>query len=367
VVTGRGDHQLLGAGPPVTCLFALETPALAVDLDRVERNIRSLQAYTTSHGLALRPHVKTHKMPQIARMQLDAGAVGIACQKLGEAEVMVEAGIQDILLTYPLIGTGKPERLAALARRARLAVFVDSPAVAEGLSHALDDAGTSVDVLIDCDTGFGRTGTQSPGDAATLGLHVATMPALRLRGLATFPTTRASGPWLRDARRACEEHGLSIDWVSGGGTPGARATHEIEEVTELRAGTYVFGDRACVADGSVPVDDCALHVVATVVSCPTRDRVIVDAGSKTLSSDLAIGATGHGSVLEHPDAAIVALSEEHGWVDVSGCSNPPAVGQVVTILPNHACAAVNLADELIVHRSGVVQDTWRIAARGRSR
>lgn len=348
-------------------LTELETPALVVDLDRVERNIASMQSYCAGRGLALRPHVKTHKLPQIARLQLDAGAVGIACQKLGEAEVMVEAGIEDVLITFPLVGASKAARLASLAQRARIAVLVDSLAAADGLEPALAAVGAIVDVLIDCDTGYGRTGVQSPRSAGELASHVAGLPGFRLRGLATFPTTAASGPWLREAREEIERRGLAVDWVSGGGTPTARSSHELADLTEVRVGTYVYGDRACAADGSVPATKCALHIIATVVSRPTRDRAILDAGSKALTSDLAVGATGHGELVEHPAAAIVALSEEHGWVDVSACEHPPEIGDRVTILPNHACTAVNLFDEVAVHRGGVVRDVWRIAARGRSR
>jgi D-serine deaminase-like pyridoxal phosphate-dependent protein len=345
----------------------LETPALVVDLDRVERNIASLQAYCDEHGLRLRPHVKTHKLPRLAHAQVDAGAAGIACQKLGEAEVMAAAGLGDVMVTYPLLGTGKTGRLAALAREVRVTVLADSEAVADGLSRALAEAGAEADLLVDCDTGFGRTGVQTPADAVALALHAAALPGLRVRGLATYPTTPASGPWLREAVDGMERAGLEVDWVSGGGTPGARRTHEVDTVTELRAGTYVYGDRACAADGSVPLEDCALHVVATVVSRPAPGRAIVDAGSKTLTSDPAAGVTGHGRLLEHPEAEIVRLSEEHGWVDVSRCAAQPAVGDVVTILPNHACTAVNLSDTVVAHRGGTVVDTWPVVARGLSR
>jgi D-serine deaminase-like pyridoxal phosphate-dependent protein len=348
---------------------ALETPALAVDLDRVDRNIASLQAYCDEHGLALRPHVKTHKLPQLMEAQIEAGAVGIACQKVGEAEVMVAAGARDVLLTFPLVGGRKTERLVALAHDRELAVAacVDSREGVDDLSRSARAAGVEVEVLVDCDTGYGRTGVQTPAAAAELAAYADGRPGLRVRGLATYPTVSASGPWLEQARDALLAAGADAGWVSGGGTPGARATHELPVVTELRAGTYVYGDRACAADGSVPLDACALHVVATVVSRPTGDRAIVDAGSKALSSDPAAGVTGFGLLLEHPEAEIVKLSEEHGWVDVSRCDPRPSVGDVVTILPNHACAAVNLYDEVVVHRAGVVEGTWRVDARGRSR
>jgi D-serine deaminase-like pyridoxal phosphate-dependent protein len=347
----------------------LETPVLTVEIDRVERNIASLQRYCDEHGLALRPHTKTHKLPQIARLQVDAGAHGITCQKLGEAEVMADAGFDDIMVTYPLVGRGKAERLAALAGRVRMSVVGDSNAVAEGLSQVLGAGDVSVDFLVECDTGFGRTGVQSPEEAAALAERVATLPGLRFAGLMTYPSLPEGGPWLREAREAVERRGIEVESVSGGGTPLARRTHELGVVTELRAGTYVYGDRTCVALRCMELDDCAVHVVATVVSRPTSDRAIVDAGSKALTSDpvAAKGEDGFGYLLEHPEAVVYRLNEEHGYVDVSRCDPKPNVGDVVRILPNHVCVAVNLQDEIVVSRDGTVVDTWPIAARGKVR
>jgi D-serine deaminase-like pyridoxal phosphate-dependent protein len=348
-------------------LDGVDTPVLTVDLDRVERNIASLQGYCDDHGLAFRPHVKTHKLPEVARLQVDAGAVGITCQKLGEAEVMADAGFDDILLTYPLVGRVKAERLAALARRVTMGVVGDSATVVEGLSKALASEGVEVRFLVECDTGLARTGVQSPEAAADLAELVSGLDGLRFAGLMTYPTHPESGAWLRTARTAIEARKLRVETVSGGGTPTARRTHEIGEVTEVRAGTYVYGDRACIANGSVPLDDCALRVVATVVSRPTRDRAIVDAGSKTLTYDPAEGVTGYGLVVEYPEADVYRLHEEHGFVDVSRCDPPPEIGEMVTIVPNHACGTTNMHDEVVVHRSGGIVATWEIAARGKVR
>jgi D-serine deaminase-like pyridoxal phosphate-dependent protein len=348
-------------------LSNLDTPVLTVDLDRVERNIAALQSYCDEHGLACRPHIKTHKLPEIARMQLDAGAVGITCQKLGEAEVMVDAGFDDIMITFPLVGQRKAQRLAALAHRVKLTVVGDSAPVAEGLAEVLAQEGVVVDFLVECDTGLARTGVQSPQAAAELAELVARLDGLRFAGLMTYPTRPESGPWLREAREAIEQLGLQVEQVSGGSTPTARVTHEVGEVTEVRAGTYVYGDRACIANGSVPVEDCALRIIATVVSTPTRDRAILDAGSKTLTYDPALGASGYGLLLEYPDADVYLLNEEHGFVDVSRCDPPPAVGDTVTIVPNHACGTTNMHDEVVVHRGGAVIGTWPVAARGKVR
>jgi D-serine deaminase-like pyridoxal phosphate-dependent protein len=347
----------------------LETPALTIDLDRVERNISSLQRYCDEHGLAFRPHVKTHKLPQVARLQVDAGAVGITCQKLGEAEVMADAGFDDILITYPLVGRPKAERLAALAARARMRVVGDSAAVAEGLSAVLAENGGTVGFLVECDTGFGRTGVQSPEAAADLAERVQALPGLRFEGLMTYPSPPETGPWLRDAKEAVERRGIAVESVSGGGTPRARQTHELGVVTELRAGTYVYGDRTCLELRCMQLDDCAAHVLATVVSRPTGDRAIVDAGSKALTSDPVPveRVDGFGLVLEHPDVRVYALNEEHGYLDVSACDPKPEIGDVVRILPNHVCVAVNLQDEVVVHRDGEVEATWPVAARGKTR
>jgi D-serine deaminase-like pyridoxal phosphate-dependent protein len=346
-------------------LDELETPVLTADLAAVERNIAAMQHYCDEHGLALRPHIKTHKVPEIARMQVDAGARGLTCQKLGEAEVMADAGFDDILISFPLVGEAKAERLAALARRADMGVVGDSAAVATGLAEVLARHGLEVDFLVECDTGFGRTGVQSPEEAAELAALVERLEGLRFVGLMTYPSLPETGPWLRAAREAIERAGIAVECVSVGGTPTARRTHEVDGATELRVGTYVYGDRACIANGSVALEDCALRVVATVVSTPTRDRAIIDAGSKTLTSDPAIGATGFGLLVEHPEAALYNLNEEHGYVDVSACARSPEVGERVTIVPNHACATANMHDAVHVHRGGEIVGKLATAARGK--
>jgi D-serine deaminase-like pyridoxal phosphate-dependent protein len=348
-------------------LADLETPVLTADLDAIERNISRMQAYCDEHGVELRPHIKTHKLPELARRQLEAGAVGITCQKLGEAEVMADAGVEDILLSFPLVGSAKAERLAALAVRVKMTVVGDSAAVAEGLSPVLARQGVEVDFLVECDTGLGRTGVQSPEEAAALAELVDGLEGLRFAGLMTYPSLPETAPWLLAAREAIEARGLSVERVSGGGTPTAERTHELGVVDELRVGTYIYGDRACIANGSVPLDDCALRVVATVVSRPTRERAIIDAGSKTLTSDLAVGATGHGLLVEYPDAEVYALNEEHGYVDVSRCEPAPEIGDRVTIVPNHACTTANMHDEIVLHRGGEVVETLPTAARGKVR
>jgi D-serine deaminase-like pyridoxal phosphate-dependent protein len=350
-------------------LEGLDTPALTVDLDAVERNVARVQARCDALGVALRPHIKTHKLPAIAHLQLRAGAAGIACQKLGEAEIMAAAGVRDILVTYPLVGAAKAERFAALAEEITMAAVGDSETVARGLSAALQARGATAAFLVECDTGFGRTGVQTPAAAAELGALVDGLPGLRFRGFMTYPTLPESGAWLEAAVAAARARGLDPDWISGGGTPADRwdAAEHATVLTEIRAGTYVYGDRMCIADGSVPLEDCALRVRATVVSRPARDRAILDTGSKALTSDTSPALEGWGHVVEHPDARVYALNEEHGYVDVSPCAAPPAVGDVVTVVPNHACGTTNMHDEVVAHRAGEVVATWPIAARGKLR
>jgi D-serine deaminase-like pyridoxal phosphate-dependent protein len=341
----------------------LDTPVAVVDLDRLETNIAGLQRYLAEHGIANRPHIKTHKIPQIAHMQLAAGAAGITCQKIGEAEVMADAGIEDIFIPYNILGAAKLERLAALARRARLSVTADSEAVVRALSAAMAAAGLELTVLVECDTGLGRCGVQSPQEASALAALIADAPGLRFGGLMTYPTGAATGPFMSEAIAQIRARGLEVERVSGGGTPGMWRAHEHPEVTEHRAGTYVYGDRYIMASGAMALDQCALTVIATVVSRPTGDRAILDSGSKTLSSDL-LGLQGYGMLVEYPEARITGLSEEHGTVDLSACARRPEVGERVTVIPNHCCVVSNLFDEIVGVRGGQVEVVWPVAARG---
>jgi D-serine deaminase-like pyridoxal phosphate-dependent protein len=345
----------------------LETPFLTVDLDAVERNIEAMQHYCDEHAIGLRPHVKTHKLPQIAELQLRAGAIGLTCQKLGEAELFVDYGCgDDILISFPLLGGRKSERFVELATRVRLSVGADSSAVARSLSSALRSHEATAGFLVDCDTGYARTGVQTPMEAAELAELVTRLPGLEFQGLMTHPSQPGSGPWLAEARSLIEEHGIEVHRVSGGGTPAALRTHEVGGITELRVGTYVYGDRKGLSDGTASLESCALRVRATVVSTPTQTRAILDAGSKTLTSDLGAEADGttYGLIVEYPRASIYALSEEHAHVDVSRCSPAPELGETVTIIPNHACGAVNLHSEVALHRDGRDVQIVPVAARG---
>lgn len=349
---------------------ALDTPAVVIDLDRVDANLAAAQRYADEHGLALRPHVKTHKLASIAHRQVALGAVGITAQKIGEAAAMVAAGIEDVLLSYPLVGETKREPLARLARATpRLAVALDNAVSLDLVGRAAADAERTIDVLIEFESGRRRTGVIEPDEALPLAQVVDAHTSLRLRGFMTYPLGPGAGDWVRDARSALARHGLEAPVFSGGGTPRMWHAHETVGLTELRPGTYVYHDRATVAAGAGRLEDCALHVHVTVVSTPERGRAVVDAGSKTLTSDRVhpSAGEGHGLVLEHPEAVITVLSEEHAVLDVSACERPPRVGDRLRIVPNHVCPVSNLVDEVHVHRRGSLHGTWPVVARGTTR
>ena len=341
----------------------LETPVPVVDLDRLESNITRLQTYLDEHKIANRPHIKTHKIPAIARMQMEAGAVGITCQKVSEAEIMADAGFQDIFLPYNIIGESKLKRLMALASRLNVSVTADSRFTVQGLSRAAEQAGLALTVLVECDTGLQRCGVQSPQQAADLACYIDSLPNLHFGGLMTFPLNEQLDDFVRTTRSLLKDHGLHIERVSSGGTPSMWQVHTHPEVSEHRAGIYVYGDRLSLRAGAVTLETCALRVFATVVSRPTPERGVLDAGSKSLSSDLH-GLDGYGYICEYPDANIYALSEEHGHVDFSKCAHKPEIGERVSIIPNHCCMISNLFDEVIGVRGNTAEVTWPVAARG---
>lgn len=344
---------------------SIETPAAVVDLDVLRSNIVRMQQYMDSHGIANRPHIKTHKIPAIAHMQIAAGAAGIACQKLGEAEIMARAGLEDILLPYNILGESKLDRLVELSRHTSISVTADSERVADGLSGAAARAGIKLAVLVEFDSGLHRCGVQTPQEACDLARLITRLPGLRFGGLMTYPSNRNLDPFVRKTRKLLKADGIEVECVSGGGTLVAFEAHTHAEMTEHRSGSYVYYDRYGLEIGGVPLESCALRVLATVVSRPTASRAILDAGSKSLSSDL-MGLEGHGLVLEYPQARIYELNEEHGYVDVSACAEKPEIGERVTVLPNHCCAVSNLFNEVAGIRGNRVEVVWPVAARGAS-
>jgi len=344
----------------------LDTPAVLIDLDVAERNLRRFQTYLDDHGIANRPHIKTHKIPALAKWQVALGAKGICCQKLGEAEVMADAGLDDIFVPYNLIGRAKLERALAMARRVQLSVACDNADVAEGLSSTFARAGMELPVVVECDTGMGRCGVQTPQEALRLAQAVDRLPGLRFDGIMTYPPrgqVEHVSKFLQATQDLLAGAGLDPRVVSGGGTPDMWRAHEIQGVTEHRAGTYIFNDRASVAAGAATLADCAMTILATVVSRPTADRAVIDGGSKTFSSDRA--GEGYGHFLEYPEAVLHNFSEEHGWVDLSKCARRPRVGERVRVVPNHTCVVSNLHDRMIGVRGDRVEATWDVTARGK--
>ncbi len=351
----------------MTALADLETPAVTVHLDVMADNIRRVQAHLDRHGVRNRPHIKTHKIPDIGRMQLAAGAVGITCQKLGEVEVFADAGVaDDVLVTYNILGAAKTDRLMALARRVpRLAVVLDNEVVARELSAAAARHRAEVAFLVECDTGFRRTGVQTPDDALALARLAMKLPGLRFQGLMTFPNRDPeTREFFERALALFASAGIPVEVVSGGGTPALATVDRFPMLTEHRAGTCVYNDAMVVSTGTATWEQCAMRVRATVVSRPTDDRGVLDAGSKVLTSDLYF-MKGYGHVMEYPEAQVTNLSEEHAVVDFSACAERPRVGEVVSVVPNHCCVVTNMVDEVYGIRHGKVEVVWPVAARGR--
>ncbi len=350
-------------------LTDLETPAVTVHLDVMEENIRRVQAHLDRHRVGNRPHIKTHKIPAIGKMQMAAGAVGITCQKLGEAEVFADAGVaDDVLLTYNILGPAKTERLMALAARVpRLAVVLDNEVVAGELAEAARRAQRTLPFLFECDTGFRRTGVQTPDEALALARQATARPGLHFKGLMTFPNRDPdTREFFEAALPLFARAGLRVEVVSGGGTPALATVDRFPMLTEHRAGTCVYNDAMVVASGTATWEQCAMRVRTTVVSRPTDARGVLDAGSKVLTSDL-YHMKGYGHLMEYPEAHVAHLSEEHAVVDFSACAERPKVGEVVSVVPNHCCVVTNMVDEVYGVRRGRVEVTWPVAARGRVR
>jgi D-serine deaminase-like pyridoxal phosphate-dependent protein len=339
----------------------LATPALVIDADRLRRNIDRLAAFAAAHGLAVRPHCKTHKSLAIARQQLAAGSRGLTVAKVGEAEALLPAWSErqpDLLVAYPAVDEPRTRRLTALAARATVRVAVDTTAAIDALGAACRAVGTTIGLLLDLDVGMGRTGVADAAGIVALAHAAARYPSLRVDGLFCYPGHIWSPPAeqapalaavanrLQEALDACDRHGICRDIVSGGSTPTAFQSHLVPQFTEIRPGTYVFNDMNTVRGGFFSLEDCAARIVCTVVSDAVAGQVVLDAGTKTLTSDRCGPApdSGHGHVVEYPAAVITKLTEEHGQVDVRACPRRPRVGERVTVIPNHICPCINLQD-----------------------
>ena len=364
---------------PGMAIAELDTPCLLVDLDRMEGNIRRWQAEIGRGGARLRPHVKTHKVPAIARMQLEAGAAGITVAKVAEAEVFAAAEIGDIFVAYPVVGPDKWRRAATLVRSCLLTVGVESETGARGLSAAAEAAGTTVRVRVELDMGMNRSGV-APAHARALCEMIADLPGLELDGIFTFRSIFYAGAGGRPADELGRDEGesmvalaeelraagLPIHAVSVGSTPTGRQAARVAGVTEVRPGTYVFGDYMMAERGVVSYDDVALSVLCTVVSRPASDKATVDGGSKTFSGDIfpaGLNLKGYARATTM-EAYVESLSEEHGVVRLGPDANPQ-IGDRLTFHPIHVCTTVNLADELVGVRGDRVEQVWPVLARGK--
>jgi D-serine deaminase-like pyridoxal phosphate-dependent protein len=341
----------------------VETPIGYLDLERVRANARRLAGYAADHGLGWRPHVKTHKSTAVARIQLQAGARGLAVATLREAEVMATL-TGDLLLAYPPVGRSKLDRIVNLPEHVDLKVALDSCAVLEALSARSAAAGRTVGVLVEADMGLGRVGVQSPDAAVALAKRAASLPGVAFRGVLFYPghirmsPAEQAGPLAALAERlerilsALDRAGLPAGIVSGGSTPTVWNSHLVPGMTEIRPGSGIFFDKEALEIGVARLEDVAYTVLATVVSTSVPGRAVVDAGSKSLTKE-ARGAANFGFLLDRPEVTLAALSEEHGVLDLSRTSWVPAIGERVRIVPNHVCVSVNLQDALLAADGGV--------------
>lgn len=344
------------------------TPCMVVDLDVVERNIARAQARCDTAGVANRPHIKTHKSPVLAKMQIDAGARGITCQKVGEAAVMVDAGIDDIVIATNVISAARCGDLSALLARAPVKICADNATSLNAYAEAAKSAGCTANVMVECDTGQRRAGVVTPAEALELIDRITSDPRLHFAGLLYYPPLDGWPATQAFHDAVCAglvERGGTAEIVSTGGTPNFVHIDKLSGATEHRAGTCIFNDRMMIAAGIATREECALTVYASVVSRASPERGILDAGSKTLTSDTGGGLDGHGEVIEHPGARIHRFAEEHGFLDLSQCEHKPAVGDVVRVIPNHVCVVVNMVDQLVAVRGDEIVDVLAVAARGK--
>lgn len=362
-------------------IYELDTPAMLLDMDLVEANIRRTARLTSDLGVRLRPHTKTHKLPSIAHLQQRLGAKGITVAKLGEAEVMADAGIDDIFIANQLIGDRKLARLKALAGRIRVLLGVDHRVQAEALSRVFGPGDRPIEVMVEVDTGQNRTGVAPGRDALDLARVVADLPGLRFLGIYTHeghdygvPDRTAlakaarkaqddmveTAHMIRDVLGACE--------VSMGSTPSLIHGEFRSGIDELRPGTSVFYD-ASMANLIGHTDWCAATVLATVVNKPTPQRMVIDAGAKALTSDRRAEGTilhtpGFGRLVGEEGVYLASLSDEHGVVE-HPCAAAYEIGEKVRVIPNHICPCINLYDTVYAIRGGVVEACWTVAARGK--
>lgn len=359
-------------------ILDLPTPVALVDLDIMTRNIHRAAQMCHAAGVSYRPHIKTHKMPALATLQMHAGAVGITCAKIGEADVMALAGLTDIFIAYPIVGRRRFERLLALAAKVRLCVGVDSGESAKALAEFFRSHNRRIDVLLEIDTGHHRCGVV-PERANDFAEHVAGLGGLNLRGIFTheghvyMPGTceerlargREAGRELAEVANQLRSRGISVEIVSVGSSPARDAACRVEGVTENRPGTNIFNDCTQVHLGACAWEDCALGYYCTVVSRPEPDRAIIDGGSKTFSSDHLSDWNDYGVVQGYPGAHFRRASEEHGILSLEDdLARSLRVGDRIRVIPSHACGSINLHERVYGVRGDEAIEEWVVAARG---
>jgi D-serine deaminase-like pyridoxal phosphate-dependent protein len=347
-------------------IASLTTPIVVIDEDIVAHNIGRVQTYMDDTGLSFRPHIKTHKIPDVARMQIEAGAKGINCQKISEAEVFADAGFDDILITYNILGAEKLARLKMLSSKTRLRVTADNAQTVHGLAETFT-AAHPLEVLVECDTGGQRCGVQSPDQVVELARIIADKPELHFAGILTYPASfgeQQAESFLSASIDKLNAAGLPCPIVSYAGSPSLFNAHLVPSATEFRAGTYVYNDRSLIRAGHCTKEECAMTILVSVVSRPTQNRAVIDAGSKTITSDL-LRFDDFGMVLDYPDASIISLNEEHGIIDLTECPGKrPEIGEMLHIIPNHTCIISNMFDFVVFHKNGVITRKMEVAARG---
>jgi D-serine deaminase-like pyridoxal phosphate-dependent protein len=335
----------------------LPTPALVIDGTKVRRNIQRLADYATEHRIAVRPHTKTHKSRFVAGLQLSAGAIGLTIAKTGEAE-QLQAASHDLLMAYPAVDGFRCKRLAELARTRTVRVVVDSATGVEALATAAIRVSSTIGLLVEIDVGMGRTGVPTPEAALKLAQQIHKTNGVRLDGILCYPgqiwspvteqetSLGVVAAKLQKTIDLWTASGLEARIVSGGSTPTAFQSHFVPQYTEIRPGTYVFNDMNTFRGGFCALEDCAAHILCTVISTSLADQIVLDGGTKTFTSDICIPAptSGHGYMVEYPKAKVARLSEEHGQVDVSQSERRPKIGERVSVIPNHICPCVNLQD-----------------------
>lgn len=360
-----------------THLETLETPVPIVDLDRLTHNLDRMAAYATLHDLRLRPHVKTHKAPRIATEQLQRGAVGLTCATTRELEVMSTV-CDDLLLAYPPVGAARLERLMRLTPDAQLTVAVDSADSLPALAMAAKLARRNLDVYVEVDLGMHRVGVNPATEAVALARSVQSLAPLSFAGVMFYPghvrepvgeQGAAIAKLAADVESLIErltDGGLPPRVVSGGSTPLAWRIHEITGVNEVRPGTYVYNDRTTAGINACDWDDCALTVLATVVSTAVPGQAVVDAGTKALGREpLRSDGEGFAALMDRPEVTVQRMSEEHGVLDLSLTDWRPRVGDRVRLVPNHVCIVVHQFDEVVGVRGDYAETVWSVEARGR--